>query len=167
MPVEIRNATPGDYDVVIPLIDSWWDGRSMAAMLPRLFFQHFAPWTFVAVRDGVLVGFLAAFKSQTRPEQIYCHFIGVDPSDRGIGIGRALYLRLFTDAVEDGCREVQAVTSPVNRASIAFHQRIGFEPLPGSNLRHSVPYVPDYDGPGEDRVRFQMILDARTKELRP
>lgn len=164
MPVEICSASPEDYDAVISRIDSWWGGRNMAAMLPRLFFQHFAPWTFVAWHDGVLAGFLAGFRSQTIPEQIYCHFIGVDPSERGSGIGRALYQRLFADALEVGCREVLAVTSPVNRDSIAFHLRLGFEPMAGSKSLGDVRYFPDYDGPGEDRVRLRMNLDARAPE---
>lgn len=163
MSVEIRPATAEDYDRVIPSLDAWWGGRSMAAMLPRLFFQHFAPWTFIATRQGALVGFLAAFRSQTDPRQIYCHFIGVDPAARGNGIGNALYQRLFADAVAVGCQEVFAVTSPLNRSSIAFHQRLGFQPLSGAKNQDGIPYSPHYDGPGEDRVRFQRHLGTSQK----
>jgi N-acetylglutamate synthase-like GNAT family acetyltransferase len=158
MPITIRNASPADYDAVISHVDRWWGGRNMAAMLPRLFFQHFAPWTFVAMRDGQLVGFLAGLRSQTDPAQAYCHFIGVDPSERGSGIGLALYQRLFADAVASGCREALAVTSPANGDSIAFHHRLGFQALPGPRFRDGIPYTPDYDGPGEDRVRFHKHL---------
>jgi ribosomal protein S18 acetylase RimI-like enzyme len=151
----IRPADAVDYDRVIASVDAWWSGRQMAAMLPRLFFTHFRPWTSVAERGEDLVGFLAAFQSQADPGQVYCHFIGVDPAHRRAGIGEHLYTRLFADAASHGCREVLAVTSPLNRGSVAFHRRLGFECLPGPAEIDGVPYVPAYDGPGEDRVRFR------------
>jgi ribosomal protein S18 acetylase RimI-like enzyme len=154
----IRNADPADYDQIINQIDGWWGGRRMGVMLPRLFFTHFRPWTYVAVQGDAIIGFLAAFRSQTDPRLIYCHFIGVDPSFRHRGIGEALYQRLFSDATMQGCQEVLAVTSPKNHASIAFHTRIGFKPIDGLNYQGDIPYVPDYDGPGEDRVRFRRLL---------
>lgn len=157
-PIVIRAADPADYDQIIGELDAWWGGRQMAAMLPRLFFTHFRPWTYVAEREGRVVGFLAALQSQTDPRLVYCHFIGVSPQVRGEGVGEALYQRLFADAALHGCEEVLAVTAPVNRGSIAFHTRLGFTPLPGTAAADGVPYTPDYDGPGEDRVRFQRRL---------
>jgi len=156
--VTIRHAEPDDYDSIIPSLDAWWGGRQMAGMLPRLFFTFFRPWTFVAVDDGAVVGFLAAFQSQTDPRQVYCHFIGVDPRWRGRGVGEALYQRLFVEATSRGCLEVLAVTAPTNQGSIAFHTRMGFVPLSGPRTEHGVPFTPAYDGPGEDRVRFRRLL---------
>jgi ribosomal protein S18 acetylase RimI-like enzyme len=158
-PITIRAAVPADYDHLIGKVDQWWGGRDMAAMLPRLFFQHFAPWTYVAQRAGERLGFLCAFRSQSDDSVVYCHFIGVDPDARGLGIGEALYARLFVDAEAAGCREVHSVTSPRNSGSIAFHRRLGFEVQPGAATDANVTYTPDYDGPGEDRVRFIMRLD--------
>lgn len=157
---EIRGATPDDYDAIIGNLDEWWGGRQMAAMLPRLFFAHFAPWSYVAVRAENPVGFLTAFRSQSDPRQVYCHFVGVDPRCRGRGVGEALYQRLFADALSLGCTEVLSVTSPTNLGSIRFHQRLGFTPLPGNANANGVPYTRDYDGPGEDRVRFRKQLGS-------
>jgi ribosomal protein S18 acetylase RimI-like enzyme len=158
VPIEFRQAVPGDYDAVIAVLDDWWAGRRMAPMLPRLFFEHGGPWTTIAHQDRELLGFLVAFKSQTKPSQAYCHFIGVHPQWRGQGIGEALYQRLFADATADGCSEVLAVTSPLNRASLAFHQRLGFALLPGESEVDGIPFLPNYDGPGEDRVRLRKPL---------
>ena len=130
MTVTIRHAESEDYDRVISRVDAWWGGRQMAGMLPRLFFTHFRPWTFVAVHDEAIVGFLAGFQSQTDPGQVYCHFIGVAPDWRGRGVGEALYQRLFVAAASQGCHEVLAVTAPTNRGSIAFHARMGFTQWP-------------------------------------
>ena len=156
--ITIRHAEPEDYDHIINRVDAWWSGRQMATMLPRLFFIHFRPWTYVAVQGESIVGFLAAFQSQTDPTLVYCHFIGVDLSFRDRGIGEALYQRLFSEAARLGCHAVLAVASPANDGSIAFHTRLGFRPIAGGNTRGAVSYTPDYDGPGQDRVRFRKEL---------
>ncbi|MBA3414841.1 MAG: GNAT family N-acetyltransferase [Chloroflexia bacterium] len=161
--LHIRHAEAADYQNLIERVDDWWGGRTMRAMLPRLFFAHFQPTSFVAERGGVVVGFLCGFVSQTAPEITYVHFVGVDPAVRGAGIGQALYVRFGDAARTLGCREVHAVTAPTNAASIAFHRRLGFEALPGdAATAEGVPYTEGYDGPGEDRVRFRLGLFAQT-----
>jgi ribosomal protein S18 acetylase RimI-like enzyme len=142
--VEIRAAQPSDYGRVIQHVNVWWGGREMAPMLPKLFFLHFEGTSFVAEReDGALAGFLVGFLSQTDPEEAYVHFIGVAPAERGSGVGRDLYETFFETARSHGRTIVRCVTSPVNEASVAFHEALGFE----------VERVArDYDGPGEDRV---------------
>jgi GNAT superfamily N-acetyltransferase len=143
---------------VIWKVNQWWHGRNMATMLPRLFFQHFGPWCYAAHQGDDVVGFLSGFRSQEDPGQVYCHFVGVDPNYRCIGIGKAMYDRLHTTAIGAGCHEALAVTSPQNRGSIAFHLAMGFTPIEGPEEQDGVPYTPNYDGPGEDRVRFRMEL---------
>jgi ribosomal protein S18 acetylase RimI-like enzyme len=116
----------------------------MAPMLPKLFFIHFEGTSFVAERpDGELLGFVSGFLSQTADDEAYIHFVGVSPDDRGEGLGRALYERFFDEARANGRTVVKCVTSPVNQRSVAFHEALGFE---------AERVVPDYDGPGEDRV---------------
>ncbi len=137
----IRHAEPADYARVIAVVDDWWGGRQMAAMLPKLFFVHFRDTSFVAEDDGRLAGFLCGFRSQTFDDEAYIHFVGVDPAQRGSGLGRLLYERFF-EAVRPRT-VVRAVTSPVNESSVAFHRALGFE----------VERVDDdYDGQGEARV---------------
>ncbi len=106
----IRNAEPSDYARVIGVIDEWWGGRPMAAMLPKLFFVHFRDTSFVAEDDDGLAGFLCGFRSQTFQDEAYVHFVGVDPGRRGGGLGRELYERFFDAIAPRGT--VRAVTSP-------------------------------------------------------
>jgi ribosomal protein S18 acetylase RimI-like enzyme len=143
MAAVIRPAEPADHARVVAVVDAWWGGRPMAAMLPKLFFIHFRDTSFVADDDGELAGFLCGFRSQTFDDEAYIHFVGVDPSRRGSGLGRMLYERFF-DAIAPRT-VVRAVTSPVNERSVAFHRALGFE----------VERVqPDYDGRGEARVQL-------------
>jgi ribosomal protein S18 acetylase RimI-like enzyme len=143
----VRHAEPADYGRVIDVIDHWWGGRAMAAMLPKLFFVHFRDTSFVAEDDEGLAGFLCGFRSQTYDDEAYIHFVGVDPDRRAAGLGRALYERFF-EAIAPRT-VVHAVTSPVNERSVAFHRALGFE----------VERVDeDYDGRGEARVLLRKDL---------
>jgi len=155
MAITIRHAEPDDYRPIIAVVDAWWGGRRMAEMLPRLFFVHFRPTSFVAEAEQRVIGFLAGFRSQTHRAQAYIHFVGVDPAQRGSGVGRALYERFFAAARALGCTHVYGVTSPVNRASVAFHAAMGFEVLPGDAESAGIPYLIDYDGPRESRVQLR------------
>jgi ribosomal protein S18 acetylase RimI-like enzyme len=149
MYTRIRHAELTDYERVIGVIDVWWGGRKMAAMLPKLFFVHFRETSFVAEDDDGLAGFLCGFRSQTFADEAYIHFVGVDPERRGSGLGRRLYERFF-EAVAPRT-VVRAVTSPVNERSVAFHRAIGFE----------IDRVDeDYDGRGEARVLLVKRLNA-------
>jgi predicted GNAT superfamily acetyltransferase len=121
----IRPLQPSDYDRVIAVVDEWWGGRSMSAMLPKLFFVHFADTSFASDEEGELDGFLCGFRSQTFADEAYVHFVGVDPARRGRGVARAMYERFFDAVAPRGV--VRAVTSPGNEASVAFHRAIGFE----------------------------------------
>jgi ribosomal protein S18 acetylase RimI-like enzyme len=147
----IRNAEPADYLRVTRVVDEWWVGRQMAAMLPKLFFVHFRDTSFVAEsEDGALAGFLCGFRSQSFADEAYVHFVGVDPATRGSGLGRELYERFFAAVAPRTV--VRAVTSPVNERSVAFHRAIGFD----------VERVDEqYDGPGEPRVLMvKRLVDA-------
>jgi ribosomal protein S18 acetylase RimI-like enzyme len=146
-PLVIRYAEAADHGRVIAVVDSWWGGRPMAAMLPRLFFIHFRDTSFVADEGGDLAGFLCGFRSQTYDDEAYVHFVGVDPGRRGSGLGRQLYERFF-EAVAPRTI-IRAVTSPLNTQSVAFHRALGFE----------VEKIDDaYDGRGEPRVLLMKRL---------
>jgi predicted GNAT superfamily acetyltransferase len=158
--MRIRYAEPSDYDPVVSALNDWWGGRLMSDMLPRLFFVHFRETSFVAEENGEIIGFLAGFLSQTFSDEAYVHFAGVRPDSRSRGVGRALYERFFEVAEQHGRTVVRCVTSPVNKVSIAFHTRIGFQIEPQNMIADGVAVYPDYDGPANDRVLFVRRLSA-------
>lgn len=132
----------------------------MRDMLPKLFFVHFRPTSFVAECNGNIIGFIVGFVSQTSSEEAYIHFAGVHPDFRRDGVGRALYERFFDVTAKLGCRVVRCVTSPVNKASISFHQRLGFLVESGDKTVDDISVTENYDGAGEDRVVFLKRLIA-------
>ncbi|GHO78210.1 N-acetyltransferase [Ktedonobacter sp. SOSP1-85] len=154
----LRHLEVKDYHPIIQVVDEWWGGRPMASLLPKLFFEHFQPTSFVMEQDGVIQGFLVGFRSQTTPTQAYIHFVGTDPHYRGQGIGRRLYQHFFGVVSNLGCTEVLSITSPVNKGSIAFHTRMGFEILPGDAETDGIAVTTNYDGSGVDRVLFRRRL---------
>lgn len=154
----LRQVEEKDYDRVAPVMDEWWGGRAVRHLLPRLFFQHFADTSFVAMEGEELLGFLIGFRSQSQPGAAYIHFVGVSPAARGRAIGRRLYERFFATVAASGCTEVRCITSPQNAASIAFHRHLGFEILPGDGEVDGIPVTLDYYGEGQHRVVFRRIL---------
>jgi ribosomal protein S18 acetylase RimI-like enzyme len=158
-PTTFRSATEADYAAVAAGLQSWWTmpgfdtaaaARERAALVPRLWLQHFAGTSLIAERGAQLDGFLIGFLSQDRQDEGYIHFVGVAPDRRGQGIARQMYERFFEISRRAGRRRVRCVTSPTNTLSIGFHQAMGFE------LERTGDAVakPDYDGPGFARVTF-------------
>ena len=127
MTATLRQARLEDHPRIIAVVDDWWGGRRMAALLPSLFLEHFSGTSLVAEDGGELVGFLVGFDSPDHPGEAYVHFIGVDPSQRGSGLGRTLHDAFADAARERGITRVRCVTSTQNTASVAFHTSIGFE----------------------------------------
>ena len=154
----IRQVRSSDYAIVIKVIDEWWGGRQMRAMLPKLFFVHFTETSFVVEEEGQVIGFLCGFFSQSIAHEAYIHFVGVHPDHRQRGVGKRMYDQFIAAATRSGRDIVRCVTSPVNRGSIAFHERMGFEIEPGDETVDGVSVHHNYDGPGEDRVLFMMRL---------
>ncbi|WP_289139270.1 GNAT family N-acetyltransferase [uncultured Brevibacillus sp.] len=151
---QIRNANEQDYTKIISVINDWWGGRQMSDMLPKLFFVHFQPTSFVMEAEGETIAFLIGFLSQTNPEEAYIHFVGVHPERRGDGVGKELYQMFFQEVKKRGCHTVRCITSPVNKGSIHFHGKMGFEVEAGDKVVDGVWVTTNYDGRGNDRVQF-------------
>ena len=150
----IRNIEEADYDSIIIVLDEWWSGRHMKDMLPRLFFKYFKNTSFVIEEGNTIVAFLIGFISQTNPSRAYVHFMGIHPEYRKQGFGKQLYQVFFDTVRSQDCDTVHLVTSPVNKNSIAFHTRIGFQIEDGDGTVEGVSIHRNYDGLGEDRVLF-------------
>jgi RimJ/RimL family protein N-acetyltransferase len=141
----LRQLAPGDHPRITAVVDDWC-GRPMAGLLPRPFFTEFHDTSFVIERETELVAFLVGFLSQANPGDAYIHAVAVAPQWRGHGFARLLYERFLEVARRLGRARVRAVTTESNRASLAFHRRLGFAiNVPGADA-------------GED-ARAQLVLE--------
>ncbi|QQK77699.1 GNAT family N-acetyltransferase [Salicibibacter cibarius] len=157
--MEIRTVNSSDYYVLSPLINDWWGGRQMSDMLPKLFFDHFNDTSFIAEEHGEIKGFLIGFLSQSQSDEAYIHFVGVHPEYRKRRIGNELYNQFFSTVQSENRNKVRCVTSPVNKTSIAYHTRMGFDIEQGDKTVDDISVIADYDGPSQDRVLFVKELE--------
>lgn len=158
-----RPLRESDHLPILAAVGEWWgtpQAPELGLLLPRLFFQHFTVLSEVVetVGEQPLAAFLIAFQSATNPERTYIHFVGVDPRWRGRGIAASLYERLFAKARALGCTQVDAITSPANRGSQAFHAALGFSAHGDTHIEGVIAYA-DYDGPGHARIALTRQLE--------
>ncbi|UNL83371.1 GNAT family N-acetyltransferase [Priestia koreensis] len=158
--MKIRSVKSTDYYTISPLINDWWGGRNMVDMLPKLFFDHFQQTSFVVEENEVVVGFLIGFLSQSNADEAYIHFVGVHPNWRKHRIGSKLYEHFFQVIQNEGRHIVRCITSPVNKTSIAYHTKLGFEVEEGNMNIDGVSVHQNYDGEGKERVLFVKNLKA-------
>lgn len=156
--MNIRHIKSSDYEIISPLINEWWGGRQMSHMLPKLFIIHFKNTSFIVEKGDQVVGFLIGLFSPSQVDEGYIHFVGVHPDYRRHNIGMTLYHTFFSLAQKNGIKLVRAITSPVNKKSIAFHTNLGFEIEDGTKEVDGISVFPNYDGPNEDRVLFKRKL---------
>ncbi|MGV9318510.1 N-acetyltransferase family protein [Streptomyces sp. NPDC003660] len=157
----LRQARVSDHRTIVGCVQRWWSdsrtpeqARELSLLLPKLFLQFFSGTSLVLEDDAGIRAFLIGFHAADNDDEAYIHFVGVDPTLRGQGLGRTLYAEFLRRAAAAGRREVRAITSPGNTGSIAFHRSMGFTLEPGDREVDGVPVCGDYDGPGQDRVRF-------------
>ncbi|WP_078551964.1 GNAT family N-acetyltransferase [Bacillus alkalicellulosilyticus] len=162
--MNIRNVTASDYNVISPLLNEWWGGRNVSNMLPKLFFDHFNNTSFAYEKDGHILGFLIGFLSQSETDTAYIHFVGVHPEHRHLHIGRQLYHEFFNMVKKNNRQIVRAVTSPVNKGSIAYHTKMGFDIEKGDKEVDGVSVFSNYDGPNQDRVLFVKSLKGELQQ---
>ena len=133
---------------VLAMLPAFWDDRDVGHLHHPVWFRQLGA-TALAARDGTgaLLGYLLGAPT---PHGGYAHVVAALPAARGQGLGRALYAR-FAAGVSCGApATVEAITTPTNTRSVAFHRRLGF----------TAELVEDYAGPGEDRVHLR--ADAAT-----
>ena len=154
-----RRPNPDDWERVMAVLPSWWDGRDLRDLLPKVFFEHFRSTSLLVEHEDELVAFLVGFFCGDHQDEAYVHFVGVAPEWRRVGLARDLYRRFFVLARANRRSVVRAVTAPVNTGSIAFHTALGFSLLPGDEEMDGVPVSLDPGPYGRHLVRFQLFLE--------
>jgi ribosomal protein S18 acetylase RimI-like enzyme len=149
--LRIRRAGPADIDAVVRLgmevirYDAYFGGVTerpgTAAALRREaagLLTGPEPWTWLAERDGLTVGMIAAERPESAgwiaplagPAPVaYVSLLGVLPGDRGGGVGAALAGRLHEAADEAGVAVMLLHYAQVNPLSVPFWGRRDYRPL--------------------------------------
>ncbi|WP_378742857.1 GNAT family N-acetyltransferase [Nocardia brasiliensis] len=142
----IVSATMRDFREVVANHARYWGGRDLRSLHLAALVHEFPETNLVAVADDGIRGYVFGFVTPARVA--YVHLIATRDDTRGTGLGHRLYEAFTVAARAQDATQLKAITSPDNKGSIAFHQRLGFD----------VHVVEDYNGPGADRV-------VLTKEL--
>ena len=151
----VRNSKPADHKRIILVMKDWWGGRDLTWMLPKLFLVHFCDTSFIIEKEEELTAFLIGFLSQSKANEGYIHLVGVHPNYRGMGLGEFLYHRFFQICKANNRDTIRSCTSPVNKGSIQFHKKIGFDILKGNAEVEGVQVSLDYNHSGDNKVLFQ------------
>lgn len=149
MSMQTRPLIKSDYDQIVQVIDRWWGGPTSALAHP-IFFYELGRLARVVERDGLMVGFLFGFICPDASVG-YVHLVGIHPDHRRHGVGKLLYQSFEEDCQREGCRELKAITTLGNEASVRFHQALGW----------TMSETEDYAGPGRMRIVFRRDLAQR------
>lgn len=129
----VRAMTAHDADAVLRIYQTGLDGglasfETTAPAWPAFDASKLPDHRFVAVLDGVVVGWVAVSQVSTRA--VYAgvveHSVYVDPAAQGRGVGLMLLEVLFAATDAAGIWTVQSAVFPDNVASLRLHQRAGF-----------------------------------------
>lgn len=115
-------STPISFELTPP------DADEFAGRIERYSATH---QFLVAEEGGEVVGYAYACRWRERAAYDWAVEVSVyvDPAHQGEGVGRALYAELLDRLRAQGFRlAVAGITLP-NPASIALHERLGFEPI--------------------------------------
>jgi GNAT superfamily N-acetyltransferase len=139
-PFTLREARPEDIPAIVELIRELADyerAPDECHAEAELLRQHlFGPQPFaealVAERDAAVCGFALFFHNYstwlTLPG-LYLEDLYVKPEVRGLGIGKALLVRLAEIAVSRGCGRLEWSVLTWNEPAIGFYRSLGAVPM--------------------------------------
>ena len=156
----IRNAREGDFISCVQIARRAWPDFKERESIYHFFCKFFSNTCFVCEQDGKIVAFLLGFISQVDRGQAYIHLVVVDPPAQRQGLAKQLY-QAFFDTVRDlGSKQVRLIVNPDNKASLAFHRKLGFVvDLHGETIDvGGVTAVRNYNGPNLHMVPFYLVL---------
>ena len=152
----IAPITRDDFHQIRAELVDFWGTDHLRQLHHPMFLYEFGDTSLVIREDSRVAAYLLGFATTTGIA--YVHMIAVRKSHQRQGLGHVLYDYFTKLAVDRGCRELHAVTTPDNRQSIAFHRQIGMHLIGEPADDPDIPVWRDYAGPGEDRVVFRKLI---------
>ncbi len=142
--MEMRNAGKGDFDFILfgrteIAREEGFRIPSIAKEKKRVRGAIAGKRVRVAVGNGKAVGFIWFVEGKETPfgldygdfglKYLWVDYVFVEKGWRGKGVGKALYADLAAIARKRGASRLMGDVFTVNWKSIAFHEKLGFEPL--------------------------------------
>ena len=142
MTVDIVRAVPGDEAEVLRMVQALavYEGQPEAVQATEeslrgaLFGPGANAHAFLARAEGGTVGlalWFHNFSTWTSGKGIYLEDLFVDPSARGLGVGRALFQALAAEARATGCQRIDWAVLDWNETAMGFYRRIGGRAMSG------------------------------------
>ena len=115
----------------------------------------FSAYNLLALKEDEVVGFIICMRegSAYRSENykfftkrlkkfLYVDRVAIDEHHRRVGLGKAIYEEIFTQASNDNLPiALEVNTQPVNQPSLSFHEKMGFDQIGAKEFDdHSVAY---------------------------
>ena len=148
MSAPVRRATRADFDEILSSLTSFWGERDLRWLHHPMFVEAFGDTALVCREErGPVTAYLFGFIAETAALG-YVHIAAVRDTQRRRGVGRLMYERFAELARSRGCTGLKAVVTPADEESLAFHRSLGMR----------ATEVPDYAGPGKDRVVLEAPL---------
>ena len=135
--VEVRPATPGDYEAVVSFTGDTWD--RVEDYVPDVYHDWLAGdgQVLVAQQDGSVVGLgQAVLLSET---EAWLQGMRVAPAARGVGVATAITETLFDWARAQGAVVARNVVFSWNPAGLGQSRAAGFEPVTAFRLLRPDP----------------------------
>jgi phosphoribosylamine--glycine ligase len=93
----------------------------------RILLRHFGSCSFVAEREGRVLGFVLGLASHRRPGTYFLWQIGVAPDQQGTGLGRRLLRHVEAELSRLGLHRVDVTIDPMNDPSRRLFEAAGYQ----------------------------------------
>ncbi len=126
MAIEIRLLNAGDDEVLRRVADEVFDNPIDPA-LAREFLEDPRHHLAVAIDDGVVVAFASAvhYVHPDKPPQLWINEVGVAPTHRRQGLGKAVLRAMLQTGRAHRCTEAWVLTDRTNAAAMALYTSAG------------------------------------------
>lgn len=83
-------------------------------------------YCFIAENNGKIVGFIFAYETLPFHGTLFIHYIGINPTYQGKGIGLMLFKSIIEKAKVNNISLIQSLINTDNPPSIKLHKKAGF-----------------------------------------
>jgi aminoglycoside 6'-N-acetyltransferase I len=131
MRIDIRILRSGDEAVLARLASGVFDHRP-DERLTKEFLADPRHHIAVAIENGIVVGFASAvhYVHPDKPSELWINEVGIAPTHRGRGLGKAVLSALFEAGRAAGCIEAWVLTDRPNIAAMRLYSSLGGKESP-------------------------------------